>query len=86
MPACGVGPDIQPDNRHAGRTAELINVLHVLCRLIELESAQAELLNRICTGEMVSAEELRAAGAFEARAAPPKAKARVSPQQPELLD
>jgi len=41
-----------------------IDLLHVLCRLIALENAQADLLNRICEGPLRGAEELRAAGAF----------------------
>ncbi|MGO9025546.1 MAG: hypothetical protein ACLQIQ_14815 [Beijerinckiaceae bacterium] len=46
-------------------------MLHVLGRLIALEPAQADLLNRICAGPLRSAEQLRSAGAFaEAEAKP----------------
>ncbi len=45
-------------------TTDLIDLLHVLGRLIALEPAQADLLNRICEGPLRGAEELRAAGAF----------------------
>jgi hypothetical protein len=36
----------------------------VLGKLIALEPAQADLLNRICEGTLRSADELKAAGAF----------------------
>ena len=56
---------IQPDHWLAEYTTELINVLNVLGWLVELEPAQAALLEKICSGPMFSANELRAAGAFE---------------------
>jgi hypothetical protein len=43
---------------------DLLNLLHVLGRLIALEPAQAELLNRISAGPLRSVDELRDAGAF----------------------
>jgi len=57
--------NIQPDHWLAEYTTELINVLNVLGWLVDLEPAQATLLERICSGPMFSANELRAAGAFE---------------------
>lgn len=57
--------NIQPDHWLAEYTTELINVLNVLGRLVELEPHQAELLEKVCGGEMISAEELRGAGALE---------------------
>jgi hypothetical protein len=42
--------DIQPDHWLAEYTTELIDVLHVLGRLVELEPLQADLLERICAG------------------------------------
>jgi hypothetical protein len=51
---------IQPDSWPAEYTTELLNVLHVLGRLVELEEAQAELLVKICAGATITAEELRA--------------------------
>jgi hypothetical protein len=45
-------------------TTDLLDLLHVLGRLIALEPKQADLLNRICAGPLRSAEELSAAGAF----------------------
>jgi hypothetical protein len=55
---------IQPDHWLSEYTTDLLDLLHVLGRLIALESAQADLLDRICTGPLRSAEELTAAGAL----------------------
>lgn len=63
--------DIQPDHWLPEYTTELLNVLNVLGLLTELEPEQAELLNKICAGPLISNTELEAAGAF---ALPPKTK------------
>jgi hypothetical protein len=52
--------DIQPDRWLAEYTTELLNVLHVLGRLVALEPAQADLLGRICAGPTLNEEALRA--------------------------
>ncbi len=52
--------DIQPDRWLAEYTTELVNVLHVLGRLVLLEPAQADLLDRICAGPTIDKEALRA--------------------------
>jgi len=57
--------EIQPESWPAEYTSELINVLNVLGRLVEVEPAQAELLGRICEGPLVTNEEVEAAGALE---------------------
>ena len=57
---------IQPDGWLAEYTTELMNVPHVLGRLVALEPRQVELLNRICDGPLISADDLRARGAFDA--------------------
>ena len=57
---------IQPGGWLAEYTTELMNVLHVLGRLVALEPRQADLLNRICDGRLLSADSLRAKGAFDA--------------------
>ena len=57
--------DIQPNHWLAEYTSELLNVLHVLGRLIELEPMQADLLEQIGSGEMISAEELCATQACD---------------------
>ena len=56
---------IQPDGWLAEYTTELMNVLHVLGRLVALEPRQADLLSRICDGPLMSADGLRARGAFD---------------------
>ncbi len=43
--------EIQPDHWLAEYTTELLNVLHVLALLVEMEPAQAQLLEAICGGE-----------------------------------
>jgi hypothetical protein len=79
--------DIQPDHWLAEYTTELINVLNVIGRLVGLEQAQAELLEQICSGRTISTEDLRAAGALTPSAtALPRAGARSSPNQLDLLD
>ncbi len=60
---------IQPDHWLPEYTTELLNVLHVLGRLVALEPAQAGLLEKICAGPTLTEEDLRAAGAFAASAA-----------------
>ena len=57
---------IQPDGWMAVYTTELMNVLHVLGRLVALEDRQADLLNRICDGSLLNGDDLRASGAFDA--------------------
>ena len=62
--------NIQPDHWLAEYTTELINVLNVLGWLVELEPQQAALLEKICTGPLITAEELRASAALETTAKP----------------
>jgi hypothetical protein len=56
--------DIQPDRWLAEYTTELINVLNVLGWLVDLEPAQAAMLDRICEGPPIPLEELLAEGAI----------------------
>ena len=56
--------DLQPDHWLPEYTTELINLLNVLGRLVDLEQSQAELLERICSAQTISADELREAGAL----------------------
>lgn len=56
---------VQPDNWLPEYTTELMNLLHVLGRLVLLESRQADLLERICEGPLLAADQLRALGAFD---------------------
>lgn len=55
---------IQPDHWLAEYTSDLLDLLHVLGRLVRLEPKQADLLERICEGPLLSTDELEAAGAF----------------------
>lgn len=69
----------QPEGWLPEYTTDLLDLLHVLGRLIALEPAQADLLSRICAGPLRSTEELGAAGAFatsEAASAKPKGKSK----------
>jgi hypothetical protein len=66
--------DIQPDHWLPEYTTELLNVLNVLGLLVELEPMQADLLERICAGPLISGAELKAAGALEVPAVPKKPK------------
>ena len=57
--------EIQPDHWLAEYTTELLNVLHVLGALVELEPNQAQLLERICTGPLITATDLASAPALQ---------------------
>lgn len=67
---------IQPDHWLAEYTSELINVLNVLGWLVELEAPQAILLDKICSGLLITNVELREAGAFDVPKNPKPRKAR----------
>jgi hypothetical protein len=55
---------VQPEGWLPEYTSDLLDLLHVLGRLIELEPKQADLLTRICAGPLQSSNELAAAGAL----------------------
>ena len=57
---------IQPEHWPAEYTSDLIDLLNVLGRLIKLEPAQADLLERICAGPLLTVAALREAGAIPA--------------------
>ena len=59
---------IQPEGWLADYTSDLLNLLHVLGRVIALEPAQAGVLDAICAGPLISLTALRAAGLAEAPA------------------
>jgi hypothetical protein len=70
---------IQPKGWLPEYTTDLLDLLHVLGRLIALEPKQADLLNRICAGPLRSADELGAVGALalpEAASPKPKGKSK----------
>ncbi len=56
--------EIQPDHWLAEYTAELLDTIRVLGRLVELEPQQAELLDAICEAPTISKAELETAGAL----------------------
>ena len=66
--------DIQPDHWLPEYTTELLNVLNVLGLLVELEPKQSNLLERICTGPLISEADLKAAGALAIPAIPKESK------------
>jgi hypothetical protein len=72
--------DIQPDGWLAEYTTELLNVLNVLGRLIELEPAQKSLLERICAGQLIDAATVRAAFGDKA-----KYKLKAAAAEPSLF-
>lgn len=47
---------IQPDHWLDEYTIDLINLLHVLGRLVALEPVQTDLLTRICAGQLISSD------------------------------
>jgi hypothetical protein len=57
---------IQPEHWLPEYTEDLLNLLHVLGRLVALEPRQAELLDAICAGPLFDAPGLDAAGALAA--------------------
>ena len=62
--------EIQPDHWLAEYTTELINLLNVIGLLIELEPSQAGLLERVCSGRLIHADEIRTAGTLAVPSVP----------------
>ena len=77
--------DVQPDHWVAEYTSELLNLLHVLTRLVALEPDQASLLERVCAGRLFAADVLRAAGALDGPAGAPAASRNADEQHTLLL-
>jgi hypothetical protein len=57
--------EIQPDRWLPEYTTDLLNLLNVLGLLVDLEAEQAELLDRICDGPLVTLAELQEEGALD---------------------
>jgi hypothetical protein len=76
--------EIQPDHWLPEYTTELLNVLNVLALLVELEPAQAELLDKICAGPLISLEALTAANALILPPKPKKLK-KAKSKDPKLF-
>lgn len=75
--------NIQANYWLAEYTTELINLLNVLGWPVDLEPIQARLLEKICAGPTISAEELSKAGALSVGAKP---KTKANETQPSLYD
>lgn len=76
---------IQPDHWLPEYTEDLLNLLHVLGRLVALESAQASLLDEICAAPLLTEASLTGAGAL-ASAPVVKGKKAKAAAQPGLFD
>lgn len=76
---------IQPDHWLPEYTEDLLNLLHVLGRLVALESAQANLLDEICAAPLLTEASLTGAGAL-ASAPVIKGKKAKAAAQPGLFD
>lgn len=58
---------IIPDHWPASYTSDLLDLLNVLGRLVELEPRQADLLDRLLVAELIHSDDLREAGALRIR-------------------
>ena len=67
--------EVQADHWLAEYTSDLIDLLNVLGLLVELEPQQANLLDRICAGPLISISKLQEARALDL---PPKRKRKPS--------
>ena len=71
---------IQPDRWLAEYTTELLDLLNILGSLVDLEPAQAALLEKICAAPTISAADLPAAGTLKGGTEPrPGARVREEP-------
>jgi len=75
--------DIQPDHWLAEYTTELINVLNILGLLVGLEPQQAQILEKVCSGPLISAVELDEVLKFEG---PVKVKKQPVDKGPDLFE
>ncbi len=76
--------EVQPDCGLSEYTTELLNVLNVLGGLVDLEPAQAALLDRLCSGLLIDDAVLRQAGVFAVTEAPKRKPIQAS-GGPDLL-
>jgi hypothetical protein len=75
--------DLQPEHWLSEYTSDLLDLLHVLCGLVQLEPRQAALLERICAGSIITREELAAAGAFALPEGHPRKPTEVTRHLPD---
>jgi hypothetical protein len=76
--------DTRPDHWLPEYTTELLNVLNVLTLLVELEPVQADILDQICAGPLLSHEALVASNSFAVPPKPEKLK-KAKSKQPQLF-
>lgn len=76
---------IQPSHWLPEYTSELLNLLNIIGRLIELEPQQAELLDRICGGATISKDDLPSVGAVAGKKSPKRKAANKENSQPKLI-
>ena len=77
--------DIQPDHWLPEYTTELLNVLNVLGLLIDLEPQQAELLERVCSGPLISADDLKSSKESESTVMSKRRKKRGATESATLF-
>ncbi|GGK91145.1 hypothetical protein Ppa06_58450 [Planomonospora parontospora subsp. parontospora] len=77
--------EIHAEEWPAEFTTELLQLLHVLTLCVELEPEQADLLDRICSGPLITVADLEEAKVFPVAPAMRKAPAAESPDAPTLL-
>jgi hypothetical protein len=78
--------EIQPDHWLPEYTTELLNLLNLLALLVELEPAQAELLDRVCSGPLISLDDLTVSGALEPGGLTGAKRKTADPNQTRLVD
>jgi Type ISP C-terminal specificity domain/N-6 DNA Methylase len=76
---------IQPDHWLPEYTTDLLNLLHVLGRLVRLEPLQSILLDQICNGPLITQTELIEAGAVATEGAKTSVKSTVAANQLNFL-
>ncbi|MEV5409494.1 type ISP restriction/modification enzyme [Thermopolyspora sp. NPDC052614] len=77
--------DIHTEEWPAEFTTELLQLLHVLTLCVELEPDQADLLERICNGQLVTVADLEESNVFPVPAGARKAPPAESSEAPTLL-
>ncbi|GGK62641.1 hypothetical protein Ppa06_21050 [Planomonospora parontospora subsp. parontospora] len=77
--------DIHTEEWPAEFTTELLHLLHVLTLCVEVEPDQADLLEKICNGPLVTVADLEGANVFPVPASARKAPVPESPEAPTLL-
>jgi hypothetical protein len=77
--------DIHNEEWPAEFTTELLQLLHILTLCVELEPEQADLLERICIGPLITVAELEKSNVLPVPANTRKPPATESPEAPTLL-